>query len=219
MRIGSILLFGLSMLGGCANPMTTQYSSSTPTPEGSKALYVAGGCFWCLDAQYRLLKGVSDVVSGYAGGTVPNPSYEDVCSGATGHAETVKVVYDPKKITEADLLRIFFTIHDPTTLNRQGPDEGTQYRSAIFYQTEQEKALAEQVIAEIGREKIWKGKIVTSLEPLKAFYPAEDYHQNYFDKFEKAGAIQRAGMNSGYCTVVVEPKVRKFREKFAKLLK
>ncbi len=190
-----------------------------PVPAGSKSIVVGGGCFWCLEGMYEQLKGVSSVESGYAGGSRAGVTYEQVCSGVTGHAEVVKITFDPKVISEGDLLRIFFTTHDPTTLNRQGPDEGEQYRSVIFYETPEEKALAEKVKAEIEHEKIWKDQIVTTIEPLKNYTKAEDYHQNYFEKFENASAVQQMGMNSGYCRVVIEPKVKKFREKFAKLLK
>src|SRR5437764_9985728 len=143
---------------------------------------LAGGCFWCLEAVYDLLKGVDDVVSGYTGGAKTNPSYEQVCSGMTGHAEAVQIRFDPSVISYKDLLDVFFTVHDPTTLNRQGNDVGTQYRSAIFYQSPEQKAAAEAKITELTAAKLWKDPIVTQIEPLTAFYPAEDYHQEYFEQ-------------------------------------
>jgi methionine-S-sulfoxide reductase len=181
---------------------------------GDKELVVAGGCFWCVEAIFEELRGVSKVVSGYTGGKVANPTYEQVCQGITGHAEAVKIYYDPSQISEDDLLRVFFTTHDPTTLNRQGPDSGTQYRSAIFYASDEQKANAQKIIAEIKKESIWKDPIVTTLEPLTKFYVAEEYHQNYYDAYEKGGTIQRMKMNAGYCAAIIEPKVVKFRKMY-----
>lgn len=189
------------------------------TKEGDKELVVAAGCFWCVEAIFEELRGVSKVVSGYAGGKLPNPTYEQVVSGITGHAEAVKVYYDPAEISADDLLRIFFTTHDPTTLNRQGPDTGTQYRSAIFYSNDEEKARAEKIIKEISDDKLWKDPIVTTVEPLKEFYLAEEYHQNYFDAYENANELQRMRMNSGYCRAIIEPKVAKFRQMYRDRLK
>ncbi|MBL8065874.1 MAG: peptide-methionine (S)-S-oxide reductase MsrA [Chthonomonadaceae bacterium] len=185
----------------------------------TKSFVVAGGCFWCVEAIYEELKGVISVESGYAGGKIENPTYSQVCSGLTGHAEAVKVTFDPAVVSESDLLHLFFTTHDPTTLNKQGGDVGTQYRSAIFYKDEAEKSLAESVIKEIERDKIWSKPIVTTLEPLTTFYPAEDYHQDYFKKFEKATPQERLNMNAGYCSAVIEPKVAKFRTKYRDKLK
>lgn len=199
-----------------SNPMA---SASVPPPPGQATLVVAGGCLWCLESQFEMLKGVSKVESGYAGGNVPNATYQQVGSGTTGHAEAVKIFFDPKQISAGDLLHIFFTIHDPTTLNRQGPDSGTQYRSAIFFATDEEKALAEKVKAEIAREGIWPSPIVTTIEPLKNYTRAEEYHQDYYKKFEEGSVSQKMGMNAGYCTAVIEPKVTKFRQKYAHLLK
>ncbi len=188
-------------------------------PPKKETLIIAGGCFWCVEGVLEQLIGVESVESGYAGGTTKNPTYKDVCSGETGHAEVVKVTFDPAKITGKDLLRIFFTVHNPTTLNQQGGDYGTQYRSAIFFRTPEEKALAESVIKEVTEAKIWKDKIVTSLEPLKDYYVAEDYHQDYFKKYETASPAERSTMNSGYCQVVIAPKVLEFRKKYASRLK
>jgi peptide-methionine (S)-S-oxide reductase len=170
---------------------------------------LGGGCFWCLEAVYDELIGVISVESGYAGGSVVGPSYQEVCTGATGHAEVVRVNFDPQIISYRELLEIFFTIHDPTSLNRQGADVGTQYRSVIFYRDEGQKRIAEQVIQEIEAEKIWDKPIVTQLALCKAFYIAEDYHQEYFKK----------NPYQGYCQMVVAPKVAKFRQKFAARLK
>ncbi|MEJ2562488.1 MAG: peptide-methionine (S)-S-oxide reductase MsrA [Anaerolineales bacterium] len=168
-----------------------------------------GGCFWCLEAVFQNLEGVKQVISGYAGGDVVDPTYEQVCTGSTGHAEVVQITYDPLQVSYEFLLDVFFSIHDPTTLNRQGADVGTQYRSVIFYQNEQQEETARRKIQEIGKEGIWERPVVTQLKPLKHFYPAEDYHQNYYKKNPFAG----------YCRAVISPKVVKFRAKFAERLK
>jgi peptide-methionine (S)-S-oxide reductase len=165
---------------------------------------LAGGCFWCLDAVYRMLKGVTKVESGYAGGHVANPSYKDVCTGTTGHAEVVRITFDPSIISYRDLLGVFFTNHDPTTLNRQGGDIGPQYRSAIFYHSPEQKAIAEQVIAELEQQKMWDDPIVTEVTPVDAYYAAEGYHQNYY-----AGNQEQP-----YCAVVIAPKVAKARKAY-----
>ena len=178
-------------------------------PDGKASATLAGGCFWCLEAVYVELEGVEKVVSGYAGGAIPNPSYEQVCSGRTGHAEIVQVTFDPGVVTYEDLLGVFFTIHDPTTLNRQGNDVGTQYRSAIFYHDDEQKAAAEQALREITDARIWSRPIVTEIVPLTDFYPAEAYHQDYF----KNNPYQP------YCQVVVAPKVAKFRQQYFSRLK
>jgi len=170
---------------------------------------LAGGCFWCLEAAFQDLKGVERVQSGYAGGRVANPSYEQVCTGTTGHAEVVQITFDPQVVSFDDLLHVFFTIHDPTTLNRQGGDVGTQYRSAIFYHTPDQKAAAERVIAELQSEHVWDDPIVTELKPLESFYPAEEYHRDYF----------RRNPNQGYCSAVIAPKVAKVRKLFLDKLK
>ncbi|WP_457607817.1 peptide-methionine (S)-S-oxide reductase MsrA [Nitratifractor sp.] len=162
--------------------------------------YLGGGCFWCLDAAYRQIDGVVDVISGYANGHVENPSYKEVCTDTTGHAEVVKVLYDDTKVSYRDLLEFFYAIHDPTTLNCQGADYGSQYRSTILYQNDEERRIAEEVTAEV--QKLFDRKIVTKIEPLKNFYPAEDYHQNYYTKNPR----------QGYCRMVVAPKIHKARE-------
>ncbi len=170
---------------------------------------LGGGCFWCLEPIYDALKGVTDVVSGYAGGDVPNPSYELVCTGRTGHAEVVQITFDPAVISYRELLEVFFTVHDPTTLNRQGADVGTQYRSVIFYHSPEQRATAEDVIADVARQGWYNDPLVTQLAPYETFYPAEDYHQQYFER----------NPFQGYCRVVIAPKVAKFRQKYLERLK
>ncbi len=170
---------------------------------------LGGGCFWCVEAVYRELAGVISVKSGYAGGRTENPTYRQVCTGSTGHAEVVQIAYDPAILDYADLLRIFFTIHDPTTLNRQGADVGTQYRSVIFTAGEEQARIAREVMAEITEAAIYDARLVTEIAPLETFYPAEDEHDDYFAR----------NPGSGYCQAVVAPKVRKFRKQFADRLK
>ena len=170
---------------------------------------LAGGCFWCLEAVFLDLQGVESVASGYAGGRRPNPTYEQVCTGTTGHAEVVQIVFDPKQITFRDLLDVFFTIHDPTTLDRQGADVGTQYRSAIFYHDAEQKKVAEETIAQLNAEQLWDDPIVTEVTPLDKFYPAEDYHRDYFNR----------NPSQAYCRAVIAPKVAKARSKFLTKLK
>jgi peptide-methionine (S)-S-oxide reductase len=170
---------------------------------------LAGGCFWCLEAVYNDLRGVEKVVSGYSGGRVANPTYEEVCRGNTGHAEVVQITFDPQVLSFKELLEVFFTIHDPTTLNRQGADVGTQYRSAIYYHSPEQKVVADKVIADITAAKIWGNPIVTEVAKLDIFYPAEEYHQRYYER----------NPNQGYCRMVIEPKVIKFRRQFMSKLK
>ena len=170
---------------------------------------LGGGCFWCMEAVFDQVRGVEKVTSGYSGGSIANPTYGQVSTGATGHAEVVQLVYDPNVISFRDILKIFFITHDPTTLNRQGADVGTQYRSIIFYHNEKQKAIAEQVIAEFNSEKIFGSPIVTKLEPFMAFYGAEDYHNDYFNRHPE----------QPYCQIVISPKVAKLRKKFRDKLK
>lgn len=170
---------------------------------------LGGGCFWCIEPIFDELIGVSEVISGYSGGIRPNPSYEQVCTGATGHAEVIQVHFDPEQISYRELLQIFFSAHDPTQLNRQGNDIGTQYRSVIYYHSPEQKQVAEEVIAELNATKLWPQPIVTELSPAPAFYPAEDYHQEYFLN----------NPQQPYCQIVVAPKVAKFRQQFAHRLK
>ncbi len=166
---------------------------------------LGGGCFWCLEAVYGELQGVVSVESGYAGGHVDNPSYRAVCNGTTGHAEVIQLRFDPDMISFAEILRVFFTIHDPTTLNRQGADVGTQYRSAIFYQNDAQKQTAESIIAELNAGDIWTNPIVTEVTPYTNYFPAEDYHQEYY----------KYNSQQPYCQVVINPKLAKFRKTFA----
>jgi peptide-methionine (S)-S-oxide reductase len=170
---------------------------------------LGGGCFWCLEAVFEQLKGVEKVESGYCGGSTDKPTYQQVCNGNTGHVEVVQVTFDPSVVTFREILEVFFAIHDPTTLNRQGADVGTQYRSAIFFHLPEQKAIAEKTIADLNAEGLWERPIVTELAPLKTFFKAEDYHQGYY----------RENQYQPYCVGVVSPKVAKFREKFADRLK
>jgi peptide-methionine (S)-S-oxide reductase len=180
----------------------------TPAP-GKEVATLAGGCFWCLEAVYDQMKGVETVESGYMGGHAPNPTYTAVCSGATGHAEVVRVTFDPKVASYRDLLNVFFVIHDPTTLNRQGNDEGTQYRSAIFYHSPEQKRVAEEVIAELSAQHLYDDPFVTEISPAGTFHVAEDYHQEYFQRNSQQPS----------CQFVVAPKVAKFRKMFLDRLK
>jgi peptide-methionine (S)-S-oxide reductase len=170
---------------------------------------LAGGCFWCLEAVFDVLQGVEDVVSGYSGGARANPTYREVCTGTTGHAEVVQITFDPKRVSFKEILDVFFAIHDPTTLNQQGADVGTQYRSAIFYHSPEQKAIAEQTIRELDAARVWGKPIVTEVAPFTAFYAAEDYHQEYFSR----------NGEQPYCRVVIAPKMTKFRQHYADRLK
>ncbi len=170
---------------------------------------LGGGCFWCVEAVFDKVKGVSSVVSGYSGGSTGDPHYNEVCSGMTGHAEVIQVTFDPEVITFRDILEIFFTVHDPTTLNRQGGDVGTQYRSVIFYNSPEQKRIAEETIAELNAGGIFDAPIVTEVTPLSIFYRAEAYHQGYYER----------NLDQPYCSVVISPKVAKFRKRFAERLK
>jgi peptide-methionine (S)-S-oxide reductase len=170
---------------------------------------LGGGCFWCLEAVFEDLRGVARVESGYTGGHVQRPTYQQVCGGRTGHAEVVQVTFDPQVVSYRALLQVFFTIHDPTTLNRQGADVGTQYRSAIFYHTPEQRAAAEQVVGELTAAGVWDDPIVTEIVPFETFYPAEDYHRSYY----------RRNQDQPYCQIVIAPKVSKFRKAFLEQLK
>ena len=195
--------FLIACLLGWATVSFAQMNNEKSSGQTDTAVF-GGGCFWCLDAQFKLVDGVKSVLSGYAGGTTPNPTYEQVCSETTGHAEVIKVEFDPTKISYEDLLKKFFHAHDPTTLNRQGPDVGTSYRSIILYRDENQESIAKKVKAEAQKE--WPDPIVTEITPLKAFYKAEDYHQDYFAK----------NPTQGYCRLVIAPKVRKFEKELEK---
>ncbi|MEO6671287.1 MAG: peptide-methionine (S)-S-oxide reductase MsrA [Ferruginibacter sp.] len=181
----------------------------TITDPQTEIATLANGCFWCTEAIFQQLHGVNSVTSGYTGGEMPDPDYKSVCGGNTGHAECLQIVYDPSKISFDELLEIFWKTHDPTTLNRQGNDIGTQYRSAVFFHNEQQKGIAEKYIAQLQASGTFSRPIVTSLEPFTKFYPAEDYHQNYF----------KLNGNAPYCQFVVRPKVEKFSREFASKLK
>ncbi len=184
--------------------MTPDAPLQAPQPNAEEVATLAGGCFWCLEAIYSDLPGVARVDSGYSGGRIPNPTYEQVCSGRTGHAEAVQVRFDPGRISYRQLLRIFFSIHDPTTLNRQGGDVGTQYRSAIFTQDGSQEKIAREVMGEISDSRMWRGRLVTEVVPLEAFYQAEEYHRDYFKRHPE----------SAYCQMVIAPKVAKFRKQY-----
>jgi peptide-methionine (S)-S-oxide reductase len=191
----------MGISGEMKNPIGSQIDKEVAT--------LGGGCFWCLEAVFADMKGVEKVESGYSGGSTDDPTYRQVCSGTTGHAEVVQVTFDPKVILFKEILDVFFSIHDPTTLNRQGPDAGTQYRSVIYYHSPEQKTTAEQVIKEIGTEGIWDSSIVTEIAPLKTFHKAEDYHQDYF----------KDNPEQMYCQLVIAPKVAKFRKQFMERLK
>jgi peptide-methionine (S)-S-oxide reductase len=195
--IGAGLLLSLTLFG--INGMKDKYEIAS----------FGGGCFWCTEAIFERVKGVQKVESGYAGGTVPNPDYEMVSTGRTGHAEVVQITFDPEQVSYLELLEIFFKTHDPTTLNRQGADVGTQYRSIILYHSEQQKELALKIIKKLDSERIWNDPIVTEVKPFKVFYSAEAYHQEYFEN----------NPNQGYCRLVITPKVEKFEKIFKEKLK
>jgi peptide-methionine (S)-S-oxide reductase len=203
-----VMLKTIAVIAGVlvgVNAMSQTTSNSTP----KETITLGGGCFWCTEAVFEELRGVEKVESGYSGGTVPNPTYEEVSSGETGHAEVSQITFNPKVISLKDILGVFFTVHNPTTLNRQGNDAGTQYRSVIFYRNAEQKAAAQQAIKDIAAARIWGGQIVTEVTPFKAFYKAEDYHQEYF----------RLHGSQPYCQVIIAPKVAKFRDHFRSLLK
>jgi len=205
-----ICMIGIITIMSSGLKGSTNFDTSMETKSGkSKTIVFAGGCFWCTEAIFSQLKGVEKVVSGYSGGKVVNPTYKDVCTGATGHAECTQITYDPDVIRFADLLEVFWTTHDPTTLNRQGADHGTQYRSAIFYTDEEQKDEAGAYKAKLEKEKIWDHPIVTEITKFEKFYPAEDYHQSYYAN----------NSEQGYCRVVITPKLDKFKKIFASKLK
>lgn len=187
----------------------TQNGGDKRRADAREVATLAGGCFWCLEAVYELLRGVEKIEPGYSGGHVPNPSYDQVCTGTTGHAEVVQVTFDPDVISFRELLDVFFTIHDPTTLNRQGMDVGTQYRSAIFYHSPEQEETAKQVIAQLEAEKLWDQPVVTEVTSFEVFYPAEEYHREYY----------RRNPSQGYCRAVIAPKVAKARKVFLDRLK
>lgn len=189
--------------------MSEERNETSDAPRGREVATLGGGCFWCTEAVFDDLKGVSSVESGYSGGRVENPTYAQVCSGTTGHAEVIQITFDPQVVSFKQILEVFFTVHDPTTLNRQGADVGTQYRSVIFYHDEEQRCVAEQLIKALDAQHVWNAPIVTELAPFEKFYVAEDYHQEYF----------RLNGSQPYCRMVVAPKVAKFREHYREQLK
>ena len=194
-----ICLFALSLNG----------FSQTKKSSNLETITLGGGCYWCVEAVYEDLNGVKSVISGFSGGNVANPTYEEVCTGETGHAEVVQITYD-KNVTDInEIFKVFFTVHDPTTLNRQGADVGTQYRSVIFYKNDAQKKAAQSIIAELNKAKVYSSPIVTKVEPFKKFYKAEDYHQNYYAN----------NKNQPYCKMVIQPKIEKFEKVFKDKLK
>lgn len=205
-----IITITLIFLIGCS--IKSNNISKTEEDKVDRSKYsiatFGSGCFWCTEAVFELVKGVIKVESGYSGGSVPNPSYESVCTGLTGHAEVVQIYYDPEIVAYTQLLEIFWKTHDPTTLNRQGADVGTQYRSVIFYHDEEQKILAEEYKKKLDEAKIWDNPIVTEISPYKTFYKAENYHQNYYANYP----------NQGYCNFVITPKIEKFKRVFADIL-
>lgn len=207
----SLLLGSLVLSSALKDPanMSKQKNQTVAFSQGKEVITLGGGCFWCIEAVFEELHGVEQVESGYSGGRVDDSTYEQVCAGTTGHAEVVQVTFDTKIISLKEVLEVFFTVHDPTTLNRQGADIGTQYRSVIFCRSEEQKTIAEQVIREIQKAKFWKAPIVTELVPFKVFYKAEDYHQEYYKKNPR----------QAYCRIVIAPKIKKFREHYKDKLK
>ncbi len=189
--------------------MSSVQDQPVSPPPGKQVATLGGGCFWCTEAVFDDLEGVEQVESGYSGGTVPNPSYRQVCTGTTGHAEVIQITFDPKVISYREILQVFFDVHDPTTLNRQGADVGTQYRSVIFYHDEEQKRIAQQTIKDLEAAKVWSAPIVTEVVPFKAFYKAEDYHQEYF----------RLHGYEPYCRLVIAPKMKKFKDHYREKLK
>lgn len=201
----ALLLCGLT--AGAAQNSTEK--KGRPMEPRHETVTLGAGCFWCVEAVYQQLEGVEKVESGYSGGTVKDPSYEQVCTGRTGHAEVIQVTFDPAKISFAEILNVFFKTHDPTTLNKQGADVGTQYRSAIFYHSPEQKATAERVMKETAAAKVWDDPIVTEISPFTAFYKAEQYHQNYYNEHSY----------QPYCMMVINPKLSKFKKEFSSKLK
>lgn len=189
--------------------MMTTNNLNIQLQAGEEAAILAGGCFWCTEAVFLALDGVKKVVSGYIGGKTTNPTYKDICTGETGHAEAILIIYDPEKVSFVKLLEVFFATHDPTTINRQGNDVGTQYRSEVFYLSEQQRKDTEEYIALLTEENTFGKIIVTKMSPASAFYEAEDYHQNYFNR----------NPTQGYCSFVIPPKIEKLQQKFPELLK
>jgi peptide-methionine (S)-S-oxide reductase len=212
-RFSLILLCLCLGLSACAQKKSNQKVNKKKEKinmEGTQVATLAAGCFWCVEAIYQQLDGVLKVESGYAGGNVKNPSYKQVCTGETGHAEVVQLTYDTSKTSFTEILEVFFKTHDPTTLNRQGADEGTQYRSSVFYHNEEQKQIAQEIIQDLDKSGAYPSKIVTQLEPYAEYYVAENYHQNYFNQ---------NGDSNPYCSMVIKPKIEKFQKVFKDRLK
>jgi peptide-methionine (S)-S-oxide reductase len=209
--MSAALLFLLSLLplSSCGSNKNQNLEAMNTIDKRYQVATLGGGCFWCIEAIYLEMKGVVSATSGYSGGKIKNPTYREVSSGLTSHAEVVQIVFNPEVISYSDILTIFFHVHDPTTPNRQGADVGTQYRSVIFYHDEEQKTIAEDVMQEVAKSKLWHDPLVTELFPLTAFYVAEDYHQNYFEN----------NPNAPYCSFVISPKLEKFRKNFQEFLK
>ncbi len=205
----SILAFSLAAVFATALGQKPTKKPLSMDPSDVQLATFGGGCFWCTEAVFLDVKGVTKVASGYAGGTVKNPTYKEVCTGLTGHAEVIQITFDPKVVSYETLVEIFWNTHDPTTLNKQGADEGTQYRSVIFYHSEEQKKVAEQYKIQLEASKAYKNRIVTEISPLANYSEAEDYHQNYY----------ALNQNQGYCQYVIRPKVEKFRKQFQSKLK
>ncbi len=202
-------LIYILILATGGTPVTLYAQNNSNSKHMAELATFGGGCFWCTEAVFTRLKGVESVMPGYSGGTLKNPDYKAVCSGLTGHAEVIQITFNPEIISYKDLLKVFFSTHDPTTLNRQGADVGTQYRSVIFYHNQQQKEISEKIIADLNREGVWTQPIVTQLVPFEVFYPAEEYHQDYFEQ----------NPNAGYCRMVIQPKVAKFEKVFGSMLR
>lgn len=198
------ILFSCSQNTSVSQPLMSTQKQLEMNSEHLDTITLAGGCFWCVEAVYQQLNGVEKIVSGYTGGTIKNPAYREVCEGTTGHAEAAQIIYDRTKVSLKDILEVFFTVHDPTTLNRQGNDHGTQYRSGIFYSNEMQRLMSEDIIKRLDAAGAFDKKIVTEVTPLDIFYPAEDYHQNYYAQ----------NGSQGYCQMVIRPKLEKFKKVF-----
>lgn len=212
MKVSTIItcFFLLIGLNSCSQNKVTSIESKVQTDLASNdTIVLGGGCYWCVEAVYEMLDGVVDVRSGYSGGKIANPTYEAVCSGKTGHAEVIQISFDSTKTSVNEILKVFFTVHDPTTLNRQGADVGTQYRSVIFYRNDNQKQIALEIISALNEQKVYPSKIVTEVSPLNVFYVAEDYHQDYYER----------NSEQGYCRMVIQPKIEKFEKVFADRIK
>lgn len=212
MKVSTIItcFFLLIGLNSCSQNKVTSIESKVQTDLASNdTIVLGGGCYWCVEAVYEMLDGVVDVRSGYSGGKIANPTYEAVCSGKTGHAEVIQISFDSTKTSVNEILKVFFTVHDPTTLNRQGADVGTQYRSVIFYRNDNQKQITLEIISALNEQKVYPSKIVTEVSPLNVFYVAEDYHQDYYER----------NSEQGYCRMVIQPKIEKFEKVFADRIK